>query len=413
MKKIIHFSKFFLPAVVISTVLILAGIVRTATKGINFGLDFKPGMIEEVKIAPTVLNVSYNGANTVSLDISSSGIDVIVSGVGSDNQTVSIPFSDVKKVSALADRLSKIEGVSVQLVKDCTIGEDGLFSDSTVSTKLSSTPLSIHASDPSVKVTADQIRQAVKGLDGADVKATGTEENASFQIRTGIGKDGNQKSIQDETKIALASNFGAENIVIVKSDFIGSQFSKSLIRDSIILVIATLALIWIYAAIRFHWDFAMAAVIALLHDSLIMIAFIAWTQMEFTTTTLAAILTIIGYSINATVVILDRVRFDMRMLETKNFKEILDSALTRTLSRSIITTVTTLFAVVSLLVFTTGSIHDFALALLVGLISGCYSSMFISGAFIAFARRSYDGNYEGKEKAIASKEHTFSMEPNV
>ena len=104
---------------------------------------------------------------------------------------------------------------------------------------------------------------------------------------------------------------------------------------------------------------------------------------------MAAILTIIGYSINATVVILDRIRYDIKVVEAKSFVEILNAALTETLGRSIITTVTTLFAVISLAVFTTGTIHDFAVALIVGLISGCYSSIFIAGAFIAYVRRNY------------------------
>ena len=109
--------------------------------------------------------------------------------------------------------------------------------------------------------------------------------------------------------------------------------------------------------------------------------------MEFSTTTLAAILTIIGYSINATVVILDRVRSDIKIVEAKTFKEILNAALSQTLSRSVITTVTTLLAVLSLFFFTTGTIHDFSLALIIGLISGCYSSIFIAGSFILLARR--------------------------
>jgi preprotein translocase subunit SecF len=185
----------------------------------------------------------------------------------------------------------------------------------------------------------------------------------------------------------LGETFGAEKIAVIKTDFIGSSFSKTLASKSAVLMLLTVLLIWVYAAIRFHWDFALAAVIAIIHDSLIMVSFISFIQMEFSTTTLAAILTIIGYSINATVVILDRVRSDIKVVEAKTFKEILNSALSSTLSRSIITTVTTLFAVLALFFFTTGTIHDFSLALTVGLISGCYSSIFIAGAFILSVRK--------------------------
>ena len=119
--------------------------------------------------------------------------------------------------------------------------------------------------------------------------------------------------LQNAVRAALDARFGENTVTIVKTDFIGSSFSKTLASKSIILMIATFVLIWLYAAIRFHWDFALGSIIALVHDSLIMITFIVWTKMEFTATVLAAVLTIIGYSINATVVILDRVRSNLRL----------------------------------------------------------------------------------------------------
>ena len=127
---------------------------------------------------------------------------------------------------------------------------------------------------------------------------------------------------------------------------------------------------------------------------MIMLTFITWTQMEFSTTVLAAVLTIIGYSINATVVILDRIRYNLvYMKDVKTFTPILNQSLSDTLVRSILTTVTTLFAVISLYVFTTGSIKDFSLALIVGLISGMYSSIFISSGFIQFFRRTWQPEF--------------------
>ena len=189
-----------------------------------------------------------------------------------------------------------------------------------------------------------------------------------------------------------------------QSQAISAQFSSSLIRNSIVLVLATLVLIFIYTLIRFKWDFALAAVIAIIHDALIMISFFSLSQLEFTTTSIAAILTIIGYSINATVVILDRVRSDMKIVEAKSFTDILNSALTGTLSRSIITTITTLFAVLALVVYTAGDIKNFAIALVVGLISGCYSSMFIAGAFINTVRKSW------KPVAVISRANVIKME---
>lgn len=286
MKKIIRFNRFFPAAVVLSSVLIILGIVSLCTRGINWGLEFKPGQ----------------------------NIQVSISGEGVDSDKIA---------SVLAE----------------------------------------------------------KGFNAA-VKAAGTEN--SYQIRTGSAEN-----IESAVKSALVSSFGEGKVSIDQSQAISPQFSSSLIKGSIVLVLLTLVLIFLYCIIRFKWDFALASVIAIVHDAMIMIAFLSVSQLEFTTTSIAAILTIIGYSINATVVILDRVRSDMKLSEAKNFTEILNGALSGTLSRSIITTVTTLFAVLALVFFTTGDIKNFAIALVVGLISGCYSSIFIAGAFINAVRKNW------------------------
>ena len=389
MRKVIHFSKFFVGAVVLSLVLIASGIVSVVTRGINFGLDFKPGMIEEFRIDPTVLELTYGGSATITVDPSETGLDLVVSGVGAENRTVTLRYEDNPTVADLAQKISEVEGIGVNVLDGAVASGDGLFVNSAVSTTLGATPLRIHAADDSVNVNADDVRAALADIEGADVKTLGSGKDASYQIRMGVAEGDTQQSIQERTNAALTAAFGADKVAIVKSEFIGAQFSRTLIRDSVVLVLLTLVLIWLYSTIRFHWDFALAAVIAIIHDALIMVTFITWSQMEFSTTTLAAILTIIGYSINATVVILDRVRSNMKNIETDKFTDILNISLTETLSRSIITTVTTLFAVVSLFVFTTGTIHDFALALIVGLLSGAYSSIFIAGAFISCVRRTY------------------------
>ncbi|NLJ11081.1 MAG: protein translocase subunit SecF, partial [Treponema sp.] len=113
-------------------------------------------------------------------------------------------------------------------------------------------------------------------------------------------------------------------------------------------------------------------------------AFIVWLRMEFNTTTIAAILTILGYSINDTIVIFDRIRETLRLYPDSSFEDNMNRAITETLSRTFITTITTMFAVFSLFLFTTGTMKDFALALLIGMTSGVYSTIFIASAFVLF-----------------------------
>ena len=391
MKKNINFNKGFLPAVIFSCVIIVFGIVGFCTKGINLGLDFRPGLIEEVRIADPVADISYTGAAKVSLDLSAGQMDIIISGTGAENETRSFNFAVLKTVSELAAEVNKIDNVKMN-VKNGSYDSTKLFLNSAVTNQLSTAPIYIYPAGTS-DVTTDDIRTAL-GEAGGNIKQLGSGADASYQIRMGVSEGDAQNDIQTAINEKLYNKFGKEKVAIVKTDFIGAGMSKSTTVKSIIMFLAVVVLIWLYATIRFHWDFALGSVIALIHDSLIMFTFIAWTQMEFSSTVLAAVLTIVGYSINATVVILDRVRYNLKMMpEAKNFNEILNKSLSDTFARSVLTTVTTLFAVVSLFVFTTGSIKDFSLAMIVGLISGMYSSIFISSAFISASRKNWKAEY--------------------
>ena len=387
MKKNIKFNKGFIPAVIFSCVIIAFGIVGFFTKGINLGLDFRPGLIEEVRIAEPVAEISYSGPAKVTVELSAGQMDIIISGTGAENETRSFNFAVLKTVSELASEVNKIDNINMT-VKNGSYDSTKLFLNSAVTNQLSTTAIYIYPAGTS-SVTTDDIRNAL-GEAGGNIKQLGSGADASYQIRMGVSEGDAQNEIQNSINEKLFKTFGKEKVAIVKTDFIGAGMSKNTTIKSIIMFIAVVALIWLYATIRFHWDFALGSVIALIHDSLIMFTFIAWTQMEFSSTVLAAVLTIVGYSINATVVILDRVRYNLRMMtEAKTFNEILNKSLSDTFARSILTTVTTLFAVVSLFVFTSGSIKDFSLAMIVGLISGMYSSIFISSAFISASRKNW------------------------
>jgi len=387
MKKTLSFNKGFIPCTVLSLIVIVFGFVGLFTRGVNLGIDFKPGLVEEVRVAPPVAEVTYNGAAKISLDLSAGQLDVILSGVGTTNETRSYNFNEIATVGDLANELRKIDGVNVN-VKNASFPTTKLFLNSAATNQLTTTVLYIYPAGTS-EITTDDVRDALSSIEGISIKQLGSGADASYQIRAGVSGD-STADVNAQINEKLYSKFGKEKVAIVKTDFIGSSFSHTIAIRSIIMFVLTVLLIWIYAAIRFHWDFALGSVIALLHDTLIMMTFIVWTQMEFSTTVLAAVLTIIGYSINATVVILDRIRYNLKfMTEVKSFKEILNKSLSDTLVRSVLTTVTTLFAVVALFVFTTGSIKDFSLALIVGLISGAYSSIFISSAFISACRKNW------------------------
>lgn len=287
-------------------------------------------------------------------------------------------------------RLNFSKGFLPCAIFSCVVIASGIFSLATRSINLGIDFKPGAIEEVSIKGAAgiEDVRAALSAIGGVSVKKIGNAGGDEYQIRAGVEESEGGKITQ-----ALVNKYGEANVDVLKTDFIGSSMSSSLARQSIFLLFGTMLLIWLYATIRFHWDFALGAIVALVHDICIMFTFLSWSQIEFSTTTLAAVLTIVGYSINATVVILDRVRFNLPLMEVKTFKDLLDQSLSDTLSRSIITTVTTLFAVLALYFFTTGSIKDFALAMTVGLISGCYSSMFISSGFIYLTRRSWKPEY--------------------
>ncbi|MCK9170629.1 MAG: protein translocase subunit SecF [Treponema sp.] len=392
-RKMIHFSRAFLPCAIISSLIIVFGIVGFFIRGINFGIDYKPGLIEEIRVAPAVMDITYSGSANVTFDITNTKADIVISGTGAENETKEFKFTDNQTVNALAESLRTVDGVNVTVNSYGDSATSELFVNSDVSNKLTSTAYRLYSAGKINAQIAD-VRQALASVSGVSIKQLGSGSDMSFQIRMADNGDGTSSRQLQETVISkLSEKFGADNIAVVKTDFIGSNFSKTIALQSIILLAATVALIWLYSAIRFHWDFALGAVIALFHDSLMMMTFIVWSQMEFSTMIVAAILTIVGYSINDTIVILDRERSLLPVLETKKFNDILDQALTDTLSRSIITTATTMFAAASLYIFTTGEIKNFALALIVGLISGCYSSIFISSGFISATRKNWKPEY--------------------
>ena len=384
-KKIIRFSKGFIPAAVFSTVVILFGIAGIFTRGINFGIDFQPGLINEVRISSPAAELTYAGNAKATLSLEKDKLEIVVSGTGAENETKSYPYTIYPTVKDLAAAVNADTVAHMKVLGTGNAPSSALFVNSAVSPLLGKMPFNLYAEN--VPLTIEDMRSALNGIQGAAVKQLGEGETSSFQIRAALSsEDESSGEIQTEITGALGKAFGKENVAVLKTDFIGSSFSKNLAQKSILLLALTFLLIWAYAAVRFHWDFALGAIVALVHDAMIMFTFIVWTQMEFSTTVLAAVLMIIGYSINDTVVILDRLRSNLRTVKVKTVTELLNISLRDTLSRSIITTATTLFAGIALFVFTTGSIKDFALALIVGLLSGLYSSIFISSGFIALFR---------------------------
>ena len=178
----------------------------------------------------------------------------------------------------------------------------------------------------------------------------------------------------------VCSAAGAEPVKLQRSEFVGPQVGSELARDGAMALAATVIGIMIYLAIRFEWKFSVAAIIANLHDVIIILGFFAFFRWEFSLSVLAAVLAVLGYSVNESVVIFDRIRETFRRLRKMNTQQVIDHAITSTTSRTIITHGCTQMMVLSMLIFGGQTLHYFAVALTIGILFGIYSSVFVAAA---------------------------------
>jgi len=173
-----------------------------------------------------------------------------------------------------------------------------------------------------------------------------------------------------------------EPVMLKRSEFVGPSVGAELAQDGAKALLATIVGIMLYLAFRFEWKFAVAGIIANLHDVVIILGFFAFFQWEFSLSVLAAVLAVLGYSVNESVVIFDRIREAFRKFRKLNTHEIIDHAITSTTSRTIITHGSTLMMVLSMLFFGGQTLHYFAVALSIGILFGIYSSVFVAAAIV-------------------------------
>ena len=171
---------------------------------------------------------------------------------------------------------------------------------------------------------------------------------------------------------------GAEPLRLMRTEFVGPSVGSELARDGALALAVTVAGIMMYLAFRFEWKFAVAGIIANLHDVVIILGFFAFFQWEFSLAVLAAILAVLGYSVNESVVIFDRIRETFRKMRKMTTHEVIDHAITSTTSRTIITHGSTQMMVLSMLIFGGPTLHYFAVALTIGILFGIYSSIFVA-----------------------------------
>jgi preprotein translocase subunit SecF len=251
--------------------------------------------------------------------------------------------------------------------------------------ELGSIPKSINVlPGPDFQTDIATVRDALAPLGTPQIQTIGSPDENDFMIRLEEeeGAEDFDTTIAESVITLLADEYGDGTVLIRQTDYVGAQFSSNLAQQTVYLSVLALLLILAYTWFRFRLGYAVSAITALVHDSLFIFAFIGVTGLEFSTATIAAVLTIIGYSLNDTIVIFDRIRENTGILRNEEFRRIVDTSVTQSLSRTLMTSVTTLLAVAAIYIFATGTIQDFALSMIVGVLIGTYSSIFVASPIL-------------------------------
>ncbi len=234
--------------------------------------------------------------------------------------------------------------------------------------------ISVKVEDSGVGI--EDVRRSLSSIEGVRVQNVGSSDDGRYQIRVKLSGDADKRDMENVIGGYLSKSFSSYSIL--ESSFIGAKFSSSLITGSIKAVAIALALILVYVWIRFKVAYAISSILALMHDVILMLGFISIVGFEISSTTIAAILTIIGYSLNNTIVIFDRVRESIRSNHDQKTDDVMDYGVNSSLTRTTFSSVTTLLAVIPLAILSTGDVRSFAICMLFGVVVGTYSSNFVA-----------------------------------
>jgi len=228
------------------------------------------------------------------------------------------------------------------------------------------------------------IRSIVAGLGLGDISVQEFGEPTEVLIRFEEQPGGEEAQQAAQERVEQALQQAIDGVEIRSTAFIGPKVSAELARDGTLAVTLAILAVLVYIWFRFEWQFGLGAVLALVHDVLLTVGFFSITQLEFNLSIIAALLTIVGYSLNDTVVVYDRVRETMRKFRKLEFTALLNRAINDTLARTVMTSLTTLLALLSLFIFGGAVIRGFTAAMIWGVVIGTYSSIFVASPTLLY-----------------------------
>lgn len=224
----------------------------------------------------------------------------------------------------------------------------------------------------------EEVRSALDTLGYSDYQVQNFGTSQDVMIRLPL-REGETSALQSESVMGALKTQHAD-VELRRVEFVGPQIGQELVHNGLMALLVVVIGIMVYLAMRFEWKFALAGVVANLHDVVIILGFFAFFQWEFSLSVLAGVLAVLGYSVNESVVIMDRIRENFRKQRKATVTEVIDSAITQTISRTVITHGSTQMMVLAMLIFGGPTLHYFSLALTIGIWFGIYSSVFVAAA---------------------------------
>jgi len=232
---------------------------------------------------------------------------------------------------------------------------------------------------PDIEVIRDGLKTI--GLGESTIQEFGSKKDILIRVERSEEK---LEAVGAMVKRSLSQKFNSNDIIVERVEMVGPKVGRDLREKALLSILYAIIGIVIYISWRFEFQYAIAAIIALIHDVLVTMGAFSILDKEFTLVIVAAFLTIIGYSLNDTIVVFDRIRENLRRKGKLSLSEIINSSINQTLSRTLLTSGTTLLVVLALFFFGGAIIHDFSFALLVGVFVGTYSSIFIASVFLVY-----------------------------
>jgi preprotein translocase subunit SecF len=341
-------------AVFISSVINLAILVGIVGWGFNLGVDFAGGTVVELKFNAPI------DAGAVRKRAESGGLhEVSVQNIGADDQNTFLV------------RLGGVTQLNEENAEKAKAAINGLGNVRNVYADMANGIINFRSAAP---LQAATIKQTVEtsGTGVQEVRELGEAQGGGFDYQVVAS------GMADKVFAALSKDQPKQDFEQRRVDYVGPQVGKQLRNRGIAALLYAMVAILIYIAFRFDFKFGPGALLAMLHDVVMVAGFYLVSGREFNLTSIAALLTIIGYSVNDTIVIYDRIREDMGKYKGKPLAEVINIAVNDTLARTLLTSLVTALSLVGLLIFGVGEIWDFAMAMLVGIIVGTYSSVYIA-----------------------------------